>query len=81
MKTSQDPEYDTRGGKLVSRATGEAIPADEPIFVLRGSDRKALSALIVYFTSHEPGDSRPIAERIEAFKAFAREHPERMTGA
>lgn len=78
MKTTQDPEYDIRGGKLVSRATGEAIPDDEPVFILRASDRRALSALIVYYTAHEPGDSRPIAGRIEAFKAFARAHPEKM---
>lgn len=78
MKTSQDSPYTIRDGRIIDRATGEAIPDDEPIFILRAKDRRALTALIAYYAAHQPGRAKAIEARIEEFKAFARAHPQRM---
>jgi hypothetical protein len=66
-------------GRVVSRSSGEHIPDDEPIFVLRAKDRLAVRTLTTYFSAIEdPEHDRAVAARLEDFKRFAREHPERM---
>ncbi len=66
-------------GRIVNRGSGEPIPDDEPIFVLRAKDRLAVRTLIAYFSAiDEPERARAVAARLEDFKRFAREHPERM---
>ena len=68
-----------RDGRIVNRASGEAIPDEEPIFVLRAKDRLAVRTLTAYFSAIEdPEHARAVATRLEDFKRFAREHPERM---
>ena len=79
MLKTQEPKYDAVDGRIVNRASGEPIPDDEPIFVFRARDVKALHALRAYFghctdTHHMAA----VTQRIEDFKAFAQTHPERM---
>ena len=67
---------DGRGG---SRSSAEPIPDDEPIFVLRAKDRLAVRTLTAYFSAIEdPEHARAAGVRLEDFKRFSREHPERM---
>lgn len=69
-------------GRIVNRKSGEPIPDDEPIFVLRANDQLAVRTLTAYFSAIEDSEhARAVAARLEDFKRFAREHPERMKDA
>ena len=66
-------------GRIVNRDCDTPIPDDEPIFLLRAKDRLAIRALTAYFSAIEdPEHARAVAARLEDFKRFSREHPERM---
>ena len=80
MLPSQEQKYGIRGGRIVNRRSGVPIPNDEPIFIFRAKDRLAVRTLTAYFSAIEdPAHARAVAARLEDFKRFAREHPERMT--
>ena len=79
MLPSQEPKYGIRDGQIVNRLSGASIPGDEPIFIFRAKDRLAVRILTSYFSAIEdPEHARAVAGRLEDFKRFAREHPERM---
>ena len=79
MLPSQEPKYGISDGRIINRQTGEPIPDDEPIFVFRAKDRLAVRILTAYFSAIEdPEHARAVAARLEDFKRFAREQPERM---
>jgi hypothetical protein len=76
---AQEPKYRFDGGRVINRASGEAIPQDEPVFVFRARDRKALEALNAYFAEIDDADHiTAVHERIADFTRFATQHPERM---
>jgi hypothetical protein len=80
MKIEQEPKYTVDAdGRIVNRASGEAIPDDEPVFIFRARDWFALAALHHYvdlcgITSHR----RAVEVRIQDFARFKMAHPERM---
>lgn len=79
MLYSQEPKYNAVAGQIVNRATGNPIPSDEPVFILRAKDLHAISALRAYLqacTTHAHQEA--IARRIDDFEAFAVAHPDRM---
>jgi len=85
MKQSQEPKYEIVNGRLVSRKDHEAIPDDEPVFILRARDGLSVSALIAYFEQISMSNRLPhdmhtdaVAGRINDFQRFANEHPARM---
>jgi hypothetical protein len=79
MLPSQEPKYGISDGQIVNRLSGAPIPDDEPIFIIRAKDRLAVRILTAYFSAIEnPEHARAVAARLEDFKRFAREHPERM---
>ena len=79
MLPSQEPKYGIRDGQIVNLSSGAPIPDDEPIFIFRAKDRLAVRILTSYFSAIEdPEHARAVAGRLEDFKRFAREHPERM---
>ena len=70
-----DGKYEARDGQIVKKTTGEPIPEDEPIFILRGRDRLAEQTLGKYMVLaledkctayHIQG----IAEALTAFAKF-----------
>ncbi len=82
MLPSQEPKYGIRDGQIVNRESGASIPDDEPIFIFRAKDRLAVRILTAYFSAIEdPEHARAVAVRLEDFKRFAKEHPERMKDA
>ena len=82
MHPSQEPKYGIRDGRIVNRHSGEPIPDDEPIFIFRAKDRLAVRTLTAYFSAIEdPEHARAVVARLEDFKRFAKEHPERMKDA
>lgn len=79
MLPSQEPKYGIRSGRIVSRESGAPIPDDEPVFIFRAKDRLAVRILTAYFSAIENSEhARAVAARLEDFKRFSREHPERM---
>lgn len=68
---------------FIKISNGEAIPEDEPVFVLRARDMFALSAL-EYYTGVCRGAGCTayqldgMARQIRRFKEFAAQHPERI---
>jgi len=73
-------KYKIEGDSLVNRITGEVVPDDEPVFVLRSKDRKALASLICYMVVLELGSEHRagVQGAVDAFQRFSAEYPERM---
>lgn len=80
----QEPKYAFVDGRVVNRASGETIPEDEPVFVLRGRDIHAVALLETYadlinasFTGNAE-HLEAVQARIRQFEQFCAEHPDRM---
>ncbi len=79
MRYEQEPKYDAVDGRLVNRITGKPIPDDEPVFILRAQDRKALAALRHYRDDCEyPEQKAAIDKRIDEFTEYQKAHPDRV---
>ncbi len=65
-------KFEIKDGQIVFRSTGEAIPEDEPVFVLRGIDETALSILRVYQSSMRPvsANFKGVQSVIDDFEQF-----------
>lgn len=63
MLQSQEPKYGISDGRIVNRRPGEAIPDDEPVFVLRAKDRLAIRALTAYFSAVDDSSMRNRSQR------------------
>lgn len=93
-KKYQDGKFDleivgNQGGyedlhvQIVKRSNGEAIPYDEPIFILRARDHLAIDLLEEYVSMCANDgctdyQMEGTAKAIERFRAFAKQFPERM---
>jgi hypothetical protein len=83
---TQDPKYDIENGRLVGASTGQPIPDDEPIFILRGKDVHAVDTLMAYHARVASGPQdmaasqhcEAVRRRIHDFKQFAKDNPGRM---
>lgn len=80
MKATQDPKFGIDDeGRLCNIATGEQIPADEPVFIFRGKDILAEQALLYYYSLVSMHDHRQaVNHRINDFKRFRLDHSDRM---
>lgn len=81
LSQAQEPKYTVsqKDGRLVNRATGQPIPDDEPVFILRAKDILATAALQVYLDLIEdPEHAAAVQKRIDAFDNFAEAHPTRI---
>lgn len=76
---TQDPKYDIQHGRLINSATGNPIPMDEPVFIIRAKDIRAVPALHDYLNRCENADHvRAVEQRIEEFEQFAATHQQQM---
>ena len=72
MLIKQEPKYKAVAGVIYNRATGEPIPDDEPVFILRAKDLNAIDTLEFYRNQCEnPEHQAAIARRMDDFKRFA----------
>ncbi len=72
-------KYAIKDNKLVKRQTEVPVPEDEPLFILRAKDRKALPALSFYCGILDNIDQREaVSKSIEDFRAFQENNPEKM---
>lgn len=82
MKIKQEPKYKIKGS-ITNRQSGNAIPDDEPIFILRARDISAVATLEKYRQEVEAAGSptehlQAVQLRVEQFRKWAQEHPDRM---
>lgn len=78
-----DGKYSVKDNKIIKTLTGEPIPDDEPIFILRARDHIAVKLLFKYlhFCSNDiclEEHLDGIKDTINRFIEFAINHPERM---
>lgn len=78
LPLAQEPKYTVNGSAIVNRASGEAIPADEPVFIFRARDKRAIPALNVYAEWCKGSHYAAVRKRIKHFRQFQSRHPERM---
>lgn len=80
MTENQEPKYlINEKGQLQNRQSGNLIPEDEPVFILRARDRQAVTILHLYaFRCNDPEQTKAATLRAQQFEKFAREHPDRM---
>jgi hypothetical protein len=82
MDAKQEPKYRAEGGRIINRASGEAIPDDEPVFILRARDTTAVATLLNYYQGHRlcqnDQHADAVLQRLRDFQRFQREHPQRM---
>ncbi len=75
-------KYKIEDGRLVEKANGVPIPLDEPVFILRASDRKALAAVVAYSMIVNGLDHKAAVVRcIVDFREFERKNPDKMREA
>lgn len=71
LTTEQNPKYDVSPeGKIVVRSTGEVVPDDEPIFILRAKEPMSTAAISAYALEVPSGVVGEIKERLVAFEAY-----------
>lgn len=79
MTTTQEPKYKIVNNAIVNRHSGEPIPPDEPVFVLRARDKFAIGTLNYYLSNDMDADHRRAVElRLKQFEDFSDRHPDRM---
>lgn len=79
LSIQQEPKYTVNGHAIVNRASGEEIPSDEPVFILRARDRYAQTALLHYNSMlDESVHKEVVIRRFNDFAEFSRKYPERM---
>jgi len=72
LPAAQSPDYTTDGLSIVARRTGEAVPANEPIAILRASDPQARAALEAMVRLGASGPQHEEASaRLAAFHRYA----------
>lgn len=80
LAPAQEPKYTVNGQSIVNRASGEAIPDDEPVFIFRARDVHARSTLRFYSNVLPRGTAHWLAvmNRVIDFDTWATANPERM---
>lgn len=78
-----DEKFHVEDGEVVKTTSGELVPHDEPLLLLRGRDHLALAAAEHYVRLCEldgcnDWQMEGIRREVERFRVFAEEHPERM---
>jgi hypothetical protein len=79
LSPAQEPKYTVTGYAIVNRATGESIPADEPVFIFRASDCHAFGIISRYAREvADPEHAAAVWARAADFQRFQDEYPERI---
>jgi hypothetical protein len=72
-------KYMIQDNRLVKKIGEVPIPDDEPLFILRAQDRKALPALTAYCSILDTLEHRAeVTKSINDFREFQEKNPERM---
>ncbi len=78
-RDTQDPKYVVVDGKICNKATKIPIPDDEPIFILRAKDMRAMAGLVNYYNACKNPEHRlAVSSRIVDFNEYSLRHGESM---
>ncbi len=70
-------KYKIKDGKIVKRDGEKPIPDNEPLFIFRAKDRKALAALVAYCMILDNLDQKAaVTKSINDFRDFQERNPE-----
>jgi len=76
---AEDRKFKFEDGHFVNRVSGEIIPDDEPVIIFRARDHYALLVLQYYHSLVlDDHHDQAVQDRVAEFRAFKRDHPERM---
>ncbi len=79
MNVYQEPKYEIKNGKIHNRQSGEQIPDDEPVFILRARDIHAAELIVLYSREvADPKHQEAVRMRAAQFNNWASLHPTRM---
>ena len=74
-----DRKYMIKNNQLDKRIGEKPIPDNEPLFIFRAKDRKALSALVAYNMILDNLDQKAeVTKSINDFRAFQESNPDKM---
>jgi len=72
-------KYKILDNRIVKKDNEVPIPDNEPLFIFRAKDRKALSALIAYNMILDNLDQKAeVTKSINDFRRFQEDNPEKM---
>jgi len=72
-------KYEIKDGRLVKRDNQVPVPEDEPLFIFRAKDRKALAVLVAYNSILDNLDQKEmVTKSINDFREFQEKNPEKM---
>lgn len=72
-------KYEIRDNRLVKRSNQVPIPDDEPLFIFRAKDRKALAALTAYnMILDNLAQKKAVKRGIDDFRDFQEKNPDLM---
>ncbi len=72
-------KYKIKDDQLVKRDREKPVPEDEPLFILRAKDRKALPAILAYHMICDNLDQmESVKKTIDDFRSFQEKYPEKM---
>ena len=72
-------KYKIKDGKIVKRSNEVPIPDNEPLFIFRAKDRKALAALLAYNMILDNLEQKAsVTKSINAFRDFSEKNLEQM---
>ena len=72
-------KYTIKDNKLVKKSNLVPVPEDEPLFIFRAKDRKALAALVAYNMIIDNLDQKAeVTKSINDFRRFQEMYPEKM---
>lgn len=73
-------KYEIQDGKIIKRSDGSSIPDDEPVFIFRAKDIRALAALVAYSVTLDSKEHKEsVKDCIQDFRNFAAENPDKMS--
>lgn len=78
-----DGKFSIDGERIIKTSNGEAIPDDEPVFLLRARDHLAIALLNCYWIISAVDKCndyhmKALGDTLREFDKFKAEHPERM---
>jgi hypothetical protein len=72
-------KYKILDGRLVKREGEIPVPEDEPLFIFRAKDRKALAVLVAYVMIVDNLEQKAAIQTcIADFRVFQEKHPDLM---
>jgi len=72
-------KYEIKDNRIVKRSNQVPIPDEEPLFIFRAKDRKALAALLAYsMILDDLAQKEAVMKSVNDFREFQEQNPDKM---